>query len=513
MQAAKKVADAKIREQAALIDKAHDAILVQSLSGLVVYVNPSAVRLYGWTLQEFQEEAFVARLFSSDAEGVVQARRAALSQNEWNGELRLQTRAGAIVTVASRWTLILDEAGQPKSLLIISSDITEQKILEAQFLRTQRMNTIGSLAGGMAQDLNNALAPILMGVQLLRRKQPDEESERLLSIMENNTHRSADMVRQVLLFARGRGSDEELLALGPIVRELEKIVNETFPKKISVEVFLPNDLWPVRGNATQLYQLLLNLCVNARDAMAAGGSLSLAADNVELGQDEAAQIPDGMPGAYVSLMVSDTGAGMSPEIKSRIFEPFFSTKGEGAGTGIGLATVARIIKSHGGFLRLESEPGKGSTFEVFLPRAVLAEKTVSQVASSKPSRGNGELILLADDEVAFRDLVSEGLIAHGYRVILAANGAEAVALFRRDFSDVRVLVTDNEMPVMGGAEVIREIRALATDLPVILTGGETDDPSIRVISKPFALEELLQSVSNALSQPRSPLAKSADELT
>ncbi len=520
MQTAKRIADEKIREQAALIDKAHDAILVQSLSGLLVYANPSAIRLYGWTLVDFQTTDALQRLFSADSVAALQARKNALAQGEWNGELRLQTQTGKCVTVASRWTLICDEHQEPKSLLMMSSDITEQKELEAQFLRTQRMNTIGSLAGGMAHDLNNALAPILMGVQLLRRKQPDEESERLLSVVENNTHRSADMVRQVLLFARGRGSDTEMLAMGPIVRELEKIVRETFPKKINIEVFLPDDLWPVRGNATQLYQLLLNLCVNARDAMTSGGLLSLAADNVELTAEEAEQMPDGSLGAYVSLMVSDTGEGMTPEIKARIFEPFFSTKGQGEGTGIGLATVSRIVKSHNGLLRLESDPGKGSTFEVLLPRAVIEKDLAPPVSHVPIMRGSNQLILIADDEVAFRQLVSDGLLANGYRVLQAANGTEAVDCFRKHSSEIHLLITDGEMPVMGGAEVIREIRAGATHLPVIYTSAETKDipatPSghaIRFLPKPFALDELLHALAAELEESKPPLAKSLVELS
>ena len=179
---------------------------------------------------------------------------------------------------------------------MINSDITEKKQLEAQFLRTQRMNTIGSLAGGMAHDLNNALAPVLMGVQLLRRKAGDEESRQLLSLVEQKTHRGADMVRQVLLFARGRGSEFEPLQLGPLIAELEKIVTDTFPKNINVESFVPGDLWSVRGNPTQVHQILLNLCVNSRDAMPEGGRLSFAADNVELTPGEAAAIPEGKPG-------------------------------------------------------------------------------------------------------------------------------------------------------------------------------------------------------------------------
>lgn len=493
--------EARIREQAALIDKAHDAILVQALDGKILYANPSAEQLCGWSLVEFQRNGALEELFLLDQENAAKARATTLAAGEWNGELRLQTKAGRIVIVASRWTLIRNAAGQPKELLLINSDITEQKELEVQFLRTQRMNTIGTLAGGMAHDLNNALAPILMGTQLLRRRATDNETRELLSLMETNTHRGAEMVRQVLLFARGRGGEFETVELSSLVRELEKMVRETFPKSILVETFLPKDLWLVRGNPTQLHQVLLNLCVNARDAMASGGKLSFVADNVELTAADAAQIPDGVAGDFVSLAVTDTGAGMLPEVRAKVFEPFFSTKGEGRGTGIGLTTVKRIVKAHGGFLRVESEVGQGTTFEIFLPRASSAATTAAAETPAELPRGKGELILLADDEQAIRELMKSELVTFGYRVLTAANGAEAVALFHQHAAEVRLFVTDNAMPVMNGQQAITELRALQPNLPVIFTSGEAGGEQLAGVvelSKPFPLEELLLAIQRSL---------------
>ena len=503
-EAAKRIAEAKIREQAALIDKAHDAILVQDLNGAIRYANPSAEKLYGRNLSGLQSSTAASEIFFPDAALAETARATALRDGEWNGELRQQTASGQIVTVASRWTLIRDEAGQPIQLLLINSDITERKLLEQQFLRTQRMNTIGTLAGGMAHDLNNALAPILLGSQLLRRKATDDESRNLLSMMETNTQRGADMVRQVLLFARGRGGELERLELGALIKELEKLVRETFPRSITVEKFVATDLWSVRGNLTQLYQVLLNLCVNARDAMPNGGKLTFAADNVEMSAAEAAGIPDGTPGRFVSLVVSDTGTGMPPEVRAKIFEPFFTTKGEGAGTGIGLATVLRIVKGHGGFLRVESELGAGTAFEIFVPCAPTVEPAVKPAPTDLP-RGKGEMILLADDEQAIRDLVSAELTSYGYRVLTATNGAEAVALFREHQHEVRLFITDSSMPVLAGAAAIAAVRAIRADLPVILTSGEAEAEAAKphaavVVNKPFALEDLLSAVQQGLRQ-------------
>lgn len=501
LEAAKKLADAKIKEQAALIDKAHDAILVQDMVGRIIHANPSAEKLYGWSLPEMQADSF-KELFPPESEAIRLARAATLAQGEWNGELTAHTKNGSIIILASRWTLIRDEAGQTKSLLILCEDITEKKALEQQFLRTQRMNTIGTLAGGMAHDLNNALSPVLLGAQLLNRKSNDVSDKKLLEMIESSANRGADMVRQVLLFARGRGGELERLELGPLVKELEKMVRETFPKNISVTTFMPPDLWPVKGNLTQVHQILLNLCVNARDAMPDGGKLSFYTDNVELTAEEAANIPDGRPGRFVSLAVSDSGTGMPPEVKANIFKPFFTTKGEGKGTGIGLATVMRILKSHDGFLRLESEVGQGTTFEVFIPAALETTPVTAQVESAALPRGKGELVLLADDEKALCELVAMELEEFGYRVVTAQNGAEALELFKKHGSEVRLFITDNSMPVMDGLQAIAEIRRLSPTLPVILSSGESGGelpPGVLQLSKPFALAELLATVSRSLT--------------
>ncbi len=494
--------EARIREQAALIDKAHDAILVQALDGRILYANPSAERLYGWRQDEWQSGDVMKELCAPAPEAAREARDAAGKSGEWNGELRQQTKAGRVVIVASRWTLIRDVHGKPQQLLLINSDITGQKELEAQFLRTQRLNTIGTLAGGMAHDLNNALAPILMGTQLLRRRATDNETRELLSLMETNTHRGADMVRQVLLFARGRGGEFERLDPGVVVRELEKLVRETFPKGITVETYLAGDLWPVRGNATQLHQVLLNLCVNARDAMPDGGKLSFVADNLTLAEAEAAAIPNAQAGEFVSLAVSDTGTGMPPEVVAKVFEPFFTTKGEGHGTGIGLATVARIVQAHGGCLRVESEPGVGTTFEVLLPRAAATEPVVASAETQELPRGHGELILVADDEQAIRDLIRSELESSGYRVLSATNGAEAVALFHEHAGSVRLFITDNAMPVMDGRRALAELRTLKPGMPAILTSGEGAEAAagVTALSKPFALDELLRAVHQAIAR-------------
>lgn len=504
LEAVKRADNARIREQAALIETAHDAILVQSLEGKITYANPSAERLYGWSQSELKSEG-APELFVDSEAG--KARQTALERGEWNGELHQESRAGKSFTVESRWTLLLDETGQPRGLLIINSDVTEKKQLQAESLRMQRMEAVGALAGGMAHDLNNALAPVLMGTQLLRRDAKDENARRILSLMESSTRRGADMVRQVLLFARGKQGDFERLEVRPLVKEMEKLARDTFPQNITVSAQVAADLWPVRGNATQLHQVLLNLCINARDAMPDGGSLSLAADNVELSEVEACAIPDARAGSFVVFMVSDTGAGIPAELLPRIFEPFFTTKSEGKGTGLGLSTTTRIVKAHDGFMRVESEPGTGTTFEIYLPR--FAEAVTSAIATGipPPPRGHGELILVADDDEAVRELLRRSLEDYGYRVTTAANGAEAVSLFKQQPSDVALLISDQSMPVMDGFQATATIRALATKLPVLFLSGDGDartmrgedsQQNIEHLGKPIELDALLRAVSNAL---------------
>jgi PAS domain S-box-containing protein len=499
----RRAAEFKIREQAALIDKAQDAILVEDIEGRIVYANPSAEKLYGWSAAELQNDATARRIVVGCEKRFAEARQAALATGEWLGELEQTTRAGSKLTVASRCTLIKDERGEPKSLLFINTDVTEKKRLELEFFRAQRIESIGVLAGGMAHDLNNALSPILMGLQLLQKQRSDEETRRMLSVMEENTHRGADMVKQVLLFSRGRDGEKEPLSLGSLVREMERIVRQTFPKSINVAALVPADLWPVLGNATQLHQVLLNLCVNARDAMPHGGELTMAVDNVELAADEARQILNGMPGRFVMLLVSDTGGGIPPEVLPRIFDPFFTTKPVGQGTGLGLSTSARIVSQHGGFVNVKSELGRGATFEVYLPCATIAPTAgAKHVSPNELPRGNGELILVVDDEQSVREMVSLGLTTQGYRVITAANGADAVALFEQQAAEVRLVLLDTDMPVLDGQATIPFLRAQSPAVPIVLMSGEVEVTSgadtVLKLVKPFQLEELLHTITTHL---------------
>jgi two-component system, cell cycle sensor histidine kinase and response regulator CckA len=503
-EAQRRESETKIREQASLIDKAQDAILVEDLQERIVYANASAARLYGWAIDEFTRDGVAAQLFAPCRSKVAEARRVVRERGEWQGELEQATRSGLKLLVESRWTLIRDEHGAPKSVLVVNTDVTEKKRLEAQFLRTQRLEAVWSLAGGMAHDLNNALSPVLMGIQRLRKSVRDEETQRMLGVMEANTHRGADMVKQVLTFSRGRGDERELLNPGQLLREMERVATQTFPKSIRVATLAPRDLWPVLGNATQLHQVLLNLCLNARDAMPSGGELTLAADNVELDAAEAKEIPGASAGEFVMLLVADTGTGIAPQVVPHLFEPFFTTKAPGQGTGLGLSTMAHIVRGHRGFVNVKTEAGAGTTFEVYLPRATAEPRE----EKSEPSRvlvaGRGEFILLIDDEMAVRDMMRLTLEENGYRVLAASDGPEAISLLARNNGSIRLALVDRNMPVMDGLQTIVALRKQQPGLPIILMSGDVESPPnfesglTAFLRKPFREDQLLQMLHDQL---------------
>jgi len=479
--------EARVREQASFLDKAQDAILVCDLEQRVSYWNHGAERLYGWSAPEAQGRR-LDELLQTDSRA---ARAAVLESGEWQGEVHHQSRQGESLTLSCRWTLVLDGNGAPQSILSIATDITERKRLEEQFLRAQRLESIGTLAGGIAHDLNNALSPILMSVELLRLQFPDAESEELVESIANCAERGAEMVRQLLAFARGVEGERVAVPIAGLLKEVAKIANDTFLKSIQVDLSIDNELWSVSGDPTQIQQVLMNLCVNARDAMPGGGDLLLSAQNHRReGQD------------YVLLQVKDQGTGISADILEKIFDPFFTTKEVGQGTGLGLSTSLAIVKSHGGFLQVHSELGQGATFSIYLPAR--AESTIPRPAGSVAElpRGDGELVLVVDDEESVRKLTRRTLEAFGYRVLLAADGAEAMKLYELQRGEIRVVLTDMMMPIQDGPALIKALRHLDPDLPVIGASGLTGQDNLglkHLLPKPYKTELLLQALRDLLS--------------
>ncbi|MEW6303052.1 MAG: PAS domain S-box protein [Verrucomicrobiota bacterium] len=498
----------QIQQQAALLDESTDAIFVRDLDQRITYWNRGAQRLYGWKAGEVLGKRASEILYKDKSEQAERARAAVMEKGEWIGELNQVTREGKEIVVLSRRSLMRDAEGKPRSVLQINSDITEKKQLETQFLRTQRLESIGTLAGGIAHDLNNVLAPMIMAVQLLRMNQNDDSTTKLLDTLESSAQRGAGMVRQILSFARGLEGERAELQLKHLIADQIKISKDTFPRSIKVVSRTAKDLWTVIGDSTQLYQVLMNLCVNARDAMPQGGTLTVEAENIVLDEHYARLHVEAKPGPYVVLTVKDSGTGMPKHIQDRVFDPFFTTKEPGKGTGLGLSTVLGITKSHGGFLNLYSEEGRGTTFRVYLPAVTGAEVQAATEPTAELPRGNGELVLVADDEANVREITQRTLEAHGYRVITANDGAEAVALYASDRANIKVVITDMAMPFMDGPTTIRALQKLQPKLPAIAVSGMADqarlieladNPNVVFLQKPYNAEKLLTTLRQAIA--------------
>lgn len=510
-------AEERIRKQAALLDKARDAIIAYDMDGHVIYWNKSAERLTGWSKEEMLGKKANEHLFDEEQrEKLPSCWKAVKETDEWKGELHQQTKDGDEIIVESRWTLVRESDGTPESVLVINTDITERKQLESQFLRSQRMESIGRLVSGIAHDLGNLLVPISLGVKVLQQRfSDDEKAIRTLSMIQNSAERGSDMVDQVLAFARGVEGERVMLQLETIIDDVHNITDETFPEEIDVDVQVDDDLEQVMGDATQVQQVLMNLCVNARDAMPDGGTLTIRAENVTLDDEDARKNIDAEPGEYVCLAVSDTGVGMSDEVIDKIFEPFYTTKPEGEGTGLGLSTAYSIIKGHEGFIDVSSSKGEGTTFRIFLPVATDEVTSEEDHPTTVMQNGEGARVFIVDDEPNILSATRDALEQAGFRVDTAQDGHEALTQLKARQFDVDVLVTDIVMPNLDGISLIKEVHATRPEMPIIaasgLADGRTDealDAGADVfLSKPFTDEKLraaLQQVLRREDEPATP---------
>jgi PAS domain S-box-containing protein len=508
----------KLKEQAALLDIATDAIVVIDLEGNIVYWNKGAEHLYQWTSAESVGKSFIELLHSDSIKEVLTATDVTLTDGFWSGELEQVTKNGTKCTVESRWTIVRQENGDPKSIFISNTDITAKKRLELQYLRIQRMEGIGTLAGGIAHDLNNVLAPILLSLEIFKKRFSDSQSQQMLSIVESSARRGAEMVKQVLTFARGIDGERITVQPSHLIKEMEKIMRETFPRDISIKSDIPKNLWIITGDPTQLHQVLLNLCVNARDAMPNGGALTVGASNIVLDENFARMQPESHPGRYVILKVSDNGTGIPQSIIAKIFEPFFTTKELGKGTGFGLSTVHSIVRSHGGFVNVYSEIGKGTSFRVYLPAQEDASANEQEEEQKEIPNGNGETILVIDDEISIREVTRDTLESRGYKVLTANDGTEALTLCTQHLNEISLCLTDIMMPYMDGPSTIRALHKIKPALKIIAASGlathsvlENDEQGYvdAFLQKPFTAEKLLLLIHEVLTGThKQPLKKS-----
>ncbi len=495
------------RELAHALNLAADAIIVCNLDREVLFWNRGAERIYGWTSEEAVGRS-VKELLNIDPDTARKSVNELMEKRQWSGQMTHSRKDGNAVIVDSRWTLAIDEnTRKPTSILVVNSDITETKKLESRFLRSQRLESIGALASGVAHDLNNILSPIMMAVGILRESLGKNE-QKMLGIIEASAARGAGIVKQVLTFARGADGEHALLHPKNLASEMTKVMQQTFPKNINIQTQFPGELWLINGDATQLHQVLLNLCVNARDAIGEnGGKLRVAIENVEVDEYLAEANPGATVGAHVCFSVADSGSGMPPEVMKKIFDPFFTTKEQGKGTGLGLATVISIIKAHKGFLTIQSQVGVGTTFKVFIPANPEAKQEAEAETSPESLRGNGELVLVVDDEATIREAVVRTLTEHNYRCYTAEDGTDALALYfeRRE---IDVVITDLHMGMMDGITLIRSLKKMNSGIKAIISSGHIDKERhatlselgiTSILEKPYTSEKLLKTVRDIIN--------------
>lgn len=471
---------------------------------IVTEANPQLCEMTGHSPEELIGFPF-ARLFAEAGEfDRVQTR------------LREQLRSEPVASLETNWLrpdgkvievrltvtpLATGDANRDWIFTAISTDLPGTKRLEARLLHAQRLESIGTLAGGLAHDLNNVLAPILMSVHLLKEEAVNDSVRTCLDMLETCAQRGSDIVAQVLTLARGAEGARIPIHPQHLIKDVQRIVAETFPRAIRVENRVSKETPLIECEATQMQQLLMNLCVNARDAMPQGGTLTLRSESAQLGLDAGALHPKARPASYVVLSVTDTGTGITPEVMKKMFDPCFTTKPAGQGTGLGLPAVKAIAENHGGFVLVESKLGQGTTFRIYFPAVVTEHQRIVDFGDgAELPQGNGETVLVVDDEPAIRRIVEVILTKNGYRALVAADGREAVTLFQRNQDQVELMVSDLMMPYQDGATTIRAIRGCKPSVRVAAItglGGEMHVAEAKAagaesfLKKPFTARQLL----------------------
>lgn len=503
-----KQADEKLRqseEQFRLItENTVDLISILDDKGNRLYLSPSYQRIFSDTHKLLNTTFFDSTTHPDDADKV----RENFDQIITTGvnklwEYRLMTPDGKTHYMETSGSPIRNADGNIKQIVMVTRDITEQKRIEQQIQRSQRLESMGTLAGGIAHDLNNILTPILMSVQVLKKSYTDERSIRLLGMLESSAMRGASIIKQVLTFSRGAEGERSLVQVRHILDEISKIIHETFLKSITLRLSIEKDLPTIMADPTQIHQILMNLCVNARDAMPHGGILEITAEAVTLDTQYARMQLDVKEGDYVVITVTDQGTGIPPAVLDKMFEPFFTTKEVGKGTGLGLSTVMAITKSHNGFINVYSEVGNGTTFKIYLPAVLNAEKSEQQNEQTT-YLGNGEQILVVDDEPNILEITKQTLERKGYRVITATDGTEAVAIYAANREEIDLVITDMVMPYMDGATTIRALQKMNPNVKIIAVSGLKQNDShlaqqgVIFLSKPYTSDRLMATIHDVL---------------
>lgn len=486
-----------------IFENAVEGIYQSSADGRLLTANPALARIAGYASTEevIGSVTNIDEQFYADDGQRAEMKRLLREQGFVKGfEVRMRRKDGSLIWISSNAQTVRSTAGETYYEGTME-DITERKLLEEKFLRAQRMEAVGTLASGVSHDLNNILAPILMGAGLLKDTVVDPQDREMLLMMERSALRGTRIISQLLAFSRGVEGAKVSVQLGHLFRDMTNIMQETFPKNIQIESKVAKNLWSVVADATQLHQVLMNLCVNARDAMPEGGTLGLSAENIPLDETLARMHSEAKQGDYVRVTVSDTGMGIPSEILPSIFDPFFTTKEIGKGTGLGLSTVIGIVKGHDGFITVDSKAGCGTIFQVYLPVTSTVIVTEQEATNSAPPFGGQELVLVVDDEEHIRSTTRRVLERHHYQVLLACTGEEAIQLYVEHAGAVKIVLTDISMPGMGGIKLIRALRVLQPEIKFIVCSGLDQEEKknelaemgiTEILSKPFTPVQLLK---------------------
>jgi two-component system, cell cycle sensor histidine kinase and response regulator CckA len=511
----RRAAETALLRQARLLHLASDAIVIGDLKGRVSYWNQGAERLYGWTRSEALGKVFDELLDTQYPSPPERVRARLLEEGRWEGELVQSRHDGERLTVLSRWTLERGSEGDPAAALIINTDLTLRFRLEAQLRQSQKMEAIGTLAGGVAHDFNNMLTSIIgFSHLLLQELEGDSPLREFVDEIRKAADRAASLTRQLLTFSRRQLLNPAVVDLNSVVQNLSGMFRRLIGEDIAFEIVLEPELGRVRIDPGQIEQAIVNLVINARDAMPRGGRLTIATSNAEISAD-AGQPPEAPNGPSVVLAVSDTGTGMDAETRARIFEPFFTTKPIGKGTGLGLSTVYGLVQQSGGHISVSSEPGRGTTFRISLPRT--EEQAEAAAPSTEKHAGHGsEVVLLVDDEEAVRSLTRRILKSKGYNVLEAGSGDDALERARKYPGRIDLLLTDVVMPGQSGPEIAQALSRERPDLKVLYVSGYADDDTVArgllktgvsFLQKPFGFEILARRVRDVLDGTQKELAR------